>query len=304
MKHFLQTFFCLLIAGSSAAYADTNPTSTPDSKVSAGSQIDAAAIVNGQAIPRSQILEQLKNLENRLPPEERTKFVSSKEKFYRMILDQLVIQTLLEQKAAQSNIAQDPKFQETLEKMTKGLLVRSYLAKEEEKWKNIPQDILNKKMDEIRAKETVIHAQQMVVKDKETAKRVVDALTTGRADFKAIAQKHALASKDPKEAKNMKFEAENIPESGLPEPFKSTFAKMQPGDVKVIELPDGTQNVMVLRLASRKKITDPQLITALARDALQKEQVEQFMKKLEDEAKIERFDLEGKPIAPEAKPGA
>lgn len=250
-------------------------------KVYAEKNNGIAAVVNGEKIT----VAEMKDAYEKNP---QIKAQASFEDFYAQALDIMVNSKLALQAATKANIQATPEYQKQLAELQDEIARQVYIEKQviakvtDEKVKEVYDEYLAnfKPEKEIKAK-------HILVEDEATAKDIINQLNKNKASFDDLANKY---SKD--QADLGYFTADVM----VPE-FSEAAMKM---DVNTYSKePVKTQFGYHVILVEDIRDTKPQPLEAIENQikmSLSQKAVAEVVKELNDNAKIEKFDLQGKKI--------
>lgn len=250
-------------------------------KVYAEKNNGVAAVVNGEKIT----VAEMKDAYEKNP---QIKAQASFEDFYTQALDIMINSKLALQAATKANIQATPEYQKQLAELQDEIARQVYIEKQviakvtDEKVKEVYDEYLAnfKPEKEIKAK-------HILVEDEATAKDIINQLNKKKASFDDLANKY---SKD--QADLGYFTADVM----VPE-FSEAAMKM---DVNTYSKePVKTQFGYHVILVEDIRNTKPQPLEAIENQikmSLSQQAVAEIVKELNDNAKIEKFDLQGKKI--------
>lgn len=250
-------------------------------KVYAEKNNGIAAIVNGEKIT----VAEMKTAYDKNP---QIKAQASFEDFYAQALDIMINSKLALQAATKTNIQATPEYQEQLAELQDEVARQVYIEKQveakvtDEKVKALYNEYLTNFKPE---KE--IKAQHILVEDEATAKDIIAQLNAKKDTFANLAKKY---SKD--EADLGYFTADVM----VPE-FSEAAMAMETGSYS--QEPVKTQFGYHVILVEDVRETKPQPLEAIENQikmSLSQQAVADIVKELNDNAKIEKFDLQGKRI--------
>jgi peptidyl-prolyl cis-trans isomerase C len=271
------TLAAALIAASGAASAQTAPKPGEDPVV---------ARVNGEEIRRSSVITAQENL----PPQYRA---MSFEQIYPALLKQMIDQKLVSQAARQANLQNDPDVKQRVAQLEDRVLQQAMLGRAVNA--EVTEAKVRARYDQV-AKETPSHdevrARHILVETEDQAKAALAELAKG-ADFADLARKR---SKGPNAAAggDLGF----FVREDMPKEFADAAFALKPGEVskRPVKSPVGWH---VIKVEDKRKGGPPSYEDSRDEIAskLAQETVEKFVTGLRDKAKIESFDLEGRPQA-------
>jgi peptidyl-prolyl cis-trans isomerase C len=266
-----------LIAVSGAVAAQTAPKPADDAVV---------ARVNGEEIRRSALEAALESL----PPQYRA---MPPDQLYPVMVKQLIDQKLMSQAARKANLQNDPEVKTRMAQMEDRVLQQVLVNRA------VTAEVTDAKVraryDQV-SKETPAHdevrARHILVETQDQAKSVMGELAKG-ADFAEVARKR---SKGPNAASG--GDLGYFTREDMPKEFADAAFALKPGETtkEPIKSPIGWH---VIKVEDKRKAGPPsyddtkeEISQQLAQEAAQK-----FVASLRDGAKIESFDLEGRPQA-------
>jgi peptidyl-prolyl cis-trans isomerase C len=216
------------------------------------------------------------------------------QKFYVTLVRQLVDLKLAIQDARKSGIENNPDVKKALEAMKDQLLFKAYIS---EKLKNVvTEEAVRKIYDEERknmpkdAMET--RARHILVKDEETAKKLIKELEGG-ADFMKLARQHSIDKATAQEGGDLGF---FMKEDFVPE-FTQVAFKLEPG--KFAKEPVKSQfgyHVIKVDERRRAKVKPLEQEKERIQSILVEKATTDLMKGLRSKATITIFDEKGLPM--------
>jgi peptidyl-prolyl cis-trans isomerase C len=247
-----------------------------------------AARVNGIEIKVSDV----KALENALPPQIKSQ-AKDKEKLFALLRDQLIDIKLVTEEAKKAKLENDPEVQTAIEKAKEQIIVQAYLAKKlqaeitdqavqkayDEEIKNMPKDATETK------------ARHILVKDEKTATDIIKKLESG-ADFMKLARDFSI---DKGSAQNGGDIGYFQKDEMVPEFAEAAFA-LKTGEYT--KKPVKTQfGYHIIKVDDRRKVKPKKLEEEADRikSQLAEKAMGDLVQSLRGPAKIERFDINGKP---------
>ncbi len=263
------TAFFLFAGGDNAAASRDNPT---------------VAVVNGEEIKRSEIMDVMNNVPPGLP--------ITAEQIFPMVIDQMITEKLLQKEAAKSGLENDPEFRKMMEEAKKQILKNMYLErkmKEIVDAKQIKSEYQRLIKEHTGMEET--RASHILVETRDEALELIKKLDAG-GDFAALARAH---SKDPEAANGGDlgyFTSDEI----APE-FGAAAAKIKKG--AYAKEPVQTQfGWHVVKVEDRRKRPAPKLeeVEDMIRNQLGQKALEKYVQELRAGAEIKRFTFDGEPL--------
>ena len=250
-------------------------------KVYAEKNNGIAAVVNGEKIT----VAEMKDAYEKNP---QIKAQASFEDFYAQALDIMVNSKLALQAATKANIQATPEYQKQLAELQDEIARQVYIEKQV--MAKVTDEKVKEVYDEYLANfkpEKEIKAKHILVEDEATAKNIIDQLNKKKASFDDLADKY---SKD--QADLGYFTADVM----VPE-FSEAAMKL---DVNTYSKePVKTQFGYHVILVEDIRDTKPQPLEAIENQikmSLSQQAVAEIVKELNDNAQIEKFDLQGKKI--------
>lgn len=250
-------------------------------KVYAEKNNGVAAVVNGEKITVSE----MKDAYERNP---QIKAQASFEDFYAQALDIMVNGKLALQAATKANIQATPEYQAQLAELQDEVARQVYIEKQVEA--KVTDEKVKEVYDEYLAKfkaEKEIKAKHILVEEEALAKDIIAQLDSKKATFDELAKKY---SKDQPDLGY--FTADVM----VPE-FSEAAMKLAPNTYS--ESPVKTEFGYHIILVEDVRDTKPQPFEALEpqiKISLSQQAVTEIIKELNDNAQIEKFDLQGKKI--------
>lgn len=241
-------------------------------------------------------LSDLENAKALLAP--RVRQLSTKSMF-RPLLERVIIQRLIVAAGRKANIQNDPLVKKRLALVESRLIHDVYLGKKVEK--RVTEDAVKKRYEEflkLRKSGTEVHARHILVKTEKEALAIIRQLKKG-ANFAKLAKRKSTGP-----TKVQGGDLGWFGKGDMVKEFDAVVFTLKIGQVS--SLPVRTQygwhviKVVAKRTKSAPKLSAirTQLIQTMAREFYQAE-----IKRLTDAAKIERFDLNGKPLKAPAAAG-
>lgn len=250
-------------------------------KVYAEKNNGIAAVVNGEKIT----IAEMKDAYEQNP---QIKAQASFEDFYSQALDIMVNSKLALQAATKANIQATPEYQKQLADLQDEVARQVYIEKQVEA--KVTDEKIKEVYNEYLAKfkaEKEVKAKHILVEEEKLAKDIIAQLDGKKASFDDLAKKY---SKD--QADLGYFTAEVM----VPE-FSQAAMAMEPGTYS--KEPVKTQFGYHVILVEDVRDTKPQPLEAIENQikmSLSQQAVTEIVKELNDNAKIEKFDLQGKKI--------
>ncbi len=250
-------------------------------KVYAEKNNGVAAVVNGEKITIAEMKEAYEQ-------NPQIKAQASFEEFYAQALDIMVNSKLALQAATKANIQATPEYQKQLADIQDEVARQVYLEKQVEA--KVTDAKIKEVYDEYLANfkpEKEVKAKHILVEEEGLAKDIIAQLDAKKASFDDLAKKY---SKD--QADLGYFTAEVM----VPE-FSQAAMAMEPNTYS--KEPVKTQFGYHVILVEDVRETKPQPLEAIENQikmSLSQKAVAEVVKELNDNAKIEKFDLEGKKI--------
>ncbi len=242
------------------------------------------AIVDGQKIKKSEILNVLKG--QNIPPN------VPMEALYPQIIDTMINDILLEKKVKKAKLDNDPEVLKRLKIAKKQIINAVFLEREIDKM--VTANKIKAKYDELVKKhkgEKITHARHILVKTEKEAKDIIAELDKG-ANFAELAKTKSTGPTAGNGGDLGYFsKGEMLPE------FSKVAFEMKVGTYS--KKPVKTQfGWHVIKVEDRKDMVPPpfETIKPSLISQLRQEAIGEYAKKLRKEAKIERFDMNGKPL--------
>ena len=250
-------------------------------KVYAEKNNGVAAVVNGEKITIAEMKEAYEQ-------NPQIKAQASFEEFYAQALDIMVNSKLALQAATKANIQATPEYQKQLAD------IQDEVARQVKHKKQVEAKVTDAKIKEVYDEylanfkpEKEVKAKHILVEEEDLAKDIIAQLDAKKASFDDLAKKY---SKD--QADLGYFTAEVM----VPE-FSQAAMAMEPNTYS--KEPVKTQFGYHVILVEDVRETKPQPLEAIENQikmSLSQKAVAEVVKELNDNAKIEKFDLEGKKI--------
>jgi peptidyl-prolyl cis-trans isomerase C len=250
-----------------------------------------AAIVNGKKIMRSDVLHAYESLPNSVKQH-------GLEAIYPRLLDRMIEQKLLVAEGRKKNMANDPAVKARMKEVEDAVIGDVYLNKLIEK--NISPEYLQSEYKAFLAQNPPteqVHARHILLKTEADAQNVIKHVEAGQ-DFQEAAKQYSTGP-SASSGGDLGF----FKRGDMVKPFSDAAFAMKPGEVS--KVPVKTRfGWHVIQVVERRTVqpptfeqVKPQLIKRISRNI-----AADVLQKLVDGAKVERFDLEGKPMAPEVAP--
>jgi peptidyl-prolyl cis-trans isomerase C len=247
------------------------------------------AIVDGAPIHRSDLEEVARGL-----PEQYRQMPM--QVLYGVLLDRVIDFRLLANEADRLDFENDPAVETALARARNNVL-RDALVQQKIREETTPEKLQQRyealKQSDDFAKEEV-HARHILLKSEDEAQAVIEELQAG-ADFAALAQERSTGPSAPSGGDLGFFRREQM----VPEFAEAAFA-LQPGEITTepVQTQFGWHVIKVLDRRTAEPTfaeSEPQLRQDLAREI-----VTALVADLREDAEIERFNLDGTPMEPEA----
>lgn len=273
----LATVAVAMIAVSGAAPAQTAPKPADDPVV---------ARVNGDEIRRSHVI----NAQESLPPQYRA---LPMEQLYPALLKQMIDQKLVSQAARQANLQDDPEVKSRVAQLEDRVLQQALLGRTVSA--EVTEEKVRARYEQV-AKDTPAHeevrARHILVETQDQAKAAIAEIGKGE-DFAEVARKRSKGPNAPAGGDLGYFQREEMPKE-----FADAAFALKPGEVskEPVRSPVGWH---VIKIEDRRKAGPPSYEQSREEIAgqLAQETVEKFVTGLREKAKVESFDMEGRPQA-------
>lgn len=243
-----------------------------------------AAIVDGDKIYTKDVTEAIKNLP--------TKGVKTEE-VYPLVLDQIINEKLIDEAVAKSKITDSADYKKRLDIIKAQLAKQMYL---EETLKDQISDSAVKAEYEKFKKDNKgkmeIHARHILVPTEEEAKQVIKDLDGG-AKFEELAAKRSSGPAAVNGGDLGYFAEEDM----VPEFSKAAFALKKGEYSKTPVKTSFGWHVIKVEDKRERKVPDLDAVQMPIRNKLGQEALMKLADKLHKAAKIEKFGLDGKPLA-------
>ncbi len=257
-----------------------------DSSVAIAKKADkpVAAVVNGNKIFKSEVMKTLKELSVKK---------SDAQKVYPVAVSQMVNDKLLEAEIKKSRLVESNTFKTRMKAMEKQLLRSLYLQTRIEG--KVTNDVVKAKYEEIKkanAGKKEAHALQILVKTEIEAKQVIKDLGKKGVKFSTLAKKRS-SDATAQSGGDIGFFAEG---EVLPEFSKAAFA-LKVG--KYTKTPVKTAmgwHVIYLKELRTRKVPKFREMEQNIRSSLGQQAVDGLIRTLRNNAKLEIFDFNGKPL--------
>ena len=253
-------------------------------KADAKKENPTVAIVNGDEIKRSDVMEIMKELPPNLPV--------SAEQVFPMLIDQMITDRLLKAEVAKAKLENDPEVKERLASAHEQILKTVYLERK------VKSGVSDKEVKAEYAKlkkelgdKQEMRARHILVESKDKAAELIKQLDAG-GDFAALAQEH---SKDPGAANGGDLgyftKEEMVPE------FSTAAFALKKGSYS--KEPIKTQfGWHVVKAEDLRKREAPKLaeVEDQIKGKLGQKILEQYVQNLRKTAEIKRFTFNGEPL--------
>ncbi len=256
----------------------------------AGQDIPVAT-VNGENVMRSEILRQYEGLPDNVKQ-------GGLESVYPRLLERMIQQSLLVRQGRENNLADDPAVKARVEQFEDAIIADSYLNKLIEQ--NMAPEFLQNQYNEFLAQNPPteqVHARHILLKTEADATNVIGHIAAGKA-FQDAAKEFSTGPSASNGGDLGFFKRED-----MVKPFSDAAFGMTDGEVS--KAPVKTRfGYHVIQVVERRKTEPPtfeQLKPQLMQRAGRNVAIE-VMQKLVDDAKVERFNLDGAPLAPAPAP--
>jgi peptidyl-prolyl cis-trans isomerase C len=249
------------------------------------------ATVNGVKVHRSMLAE----AQQLLPPQYQKIPLAQ---IYPALVDSVIDMKLAAADAREKKLHQDPEFKKLMRRIEDQMLQRSSLQKIMSE--GITEDAVRARYDKMVAGKSgaeEVHARHILVKTEDEAKAIIKDLKGG-ADFETLAKEKSTGPSGPNGG-DLGFFAKG---QMVPAFEKAAFG-MDKGEVtdEAVKTQFGYH---VIKVEAKRKSEAPSFekMEQQLRTELSQEKATTFVASLRKGAKIERFDLEGKPLEkPKAK---
>jgi len=273
------------------AAAVAGPLSAATAKSASAEDDPVVAVVNGQKILKSHLMEA-----QQLLPRQYQQVPL--EQIYPALVDSIIDTKLAAADARAKKLDKDADFRARMDRIEDQLLQRIVL--ENEMSQAISEDALKKRYDKMVAglsdKEEV-HARHILLKTEDDAKSVIQELGKG-ADFAELAKKKSTGPSGPNGGDLGFFgKGQMVPA------FEQAAFKLKKGEVS--ETPVKTQfGFHVIKVEARRKAEVPKYddVQEQLRGEISQERGSAYIEKLRADAKVTRFSIDGKPLEADPKP--
>lgn len=253
------------------------------------------ARVNNEVIHRSDVIHELQLMgpqAQQLPPQ----------MVYPQLLQKLIATKLVSAQGYAENLQNDKDVKAQVKQAQDAIVAEAYVHKMIQP--KLTDERIKARYDELVGKfkpQDEVRARHILVPTEEEAEDIIKQLKAG-ADFAKLAEEK---SKDPGSAKNG-GDLGYFSHDSMVKPFADAAFSMKVGEVS--DKPIKTEfGYHIIKVEDKRKSAPPPI--AEVRDQIANElgqrMTDELVKGLEAKAKIERFDIEGKPLkAPSATPTA
>lgn len=275
--------------------AEAPSANKPAEKAQASAEDPVVAKVDGQDIRRSEVLESLKNIPpqmQQLPPET----------LFPMALEQAINGKIITEKAAKADVANDPEVAKRLAE-AKEQIVRLVFV-ENEINKKLTDERVRKAYDKFAAEQGKIEeikARHILVDKESDAKDLIKKLQNG-SKFEDLAKEH---SKDTAN-KSIGGDLGYFTKDAMVKEFADAAFAMKKGEVS--KAPVKTQfgwHVIQIEDRRTRPVPDFETVKPALEAQERREILNELLESWRKSAKVETFDINGKPIqkqdAPKAK---
>lgn len=177
----------LVIAGFSIGACDKK--SVDESKV--------LATINGQPLTEDEFQQYLQLRQSREP-------IADKEKERKVVLDEMIDRVLLAQRAEATGIDQDPEVRNLLKRLRENLLVQSMIRKMLKDGPITDDELKTRFQTEVdQTHKTEYLVRQILVKNEDEAKDIIQSLKTNKTNFPALAKQKSIDVQSGKNGGNL-----------------------------------------------------------------------------------------------------
>lgn len=276
-----------VVAQESASAANVEPAAAVADEKIASADDPVVAKVDGQTILRSDVLEFM----GALPPQMKQMPI---ETIFPMALEQVVNGKIVEEKAEQTDVSNDPEVAKRMVEAKEQITRAVFMEKEIEK--NLSESRIKKAYDKLVAEQgkvEEIKARHILVENEGQAKEIIAKLAAG-SKFEDLAKEYSKDTANKATGGDLGYFTKD---AMVPEFADATF-KMKKGEIT--KAPIKTQfGFHVVEIEDRRdrpapdyELVKPQIAANERREILN-ELVEAWRKK----ADVEMFDINGKPLA-------
>ena len=249
------------------------------------------AIVNGEKIAKSHLVE----AQQLLPPQYQK---IPLEQIFPLLVDSVIDTKLAAADARTRKLDKDPDFVSQMKRIEEQLLQRMVLQQEMEK--GVTDAALKARYEKMTASMTdkeEVHARHILVKTEDEAKKIIEELDDG-ADFAELAKKKSTGPSGPNGGDLGFFgKGQMVPA------FEKAAFGLDKGKFtgKAVQTQFGWH---VIKVEEKRKAQVPGFasVEQQLRGELTQETGTAYVSGLRNTAKVERFDLDGKPLAQEKAP--
>jgi peptidyl-prolyl cis-trans isomerase C len=244
------------------------------------------ARANGEEIHRSEILQVLQGLgpqAQQMPPQV----------LYPQVLEKAIVTKLIAAKGYADKLQNDKDVKDRVKQAESEFVAEAYVRKAIQP--KITEDKIKQKYEELAAKykpQDEVRASHILVKTEDEANDILKQLKGG-ADFAKLAGEKSQDKGSAKQGGDLGY----FPQGAMVKPFADAAFGMKPGDVS--EKPVKTDfGYHIIKVVDRRKSAAPPLSEVHDQIANQigQEMTAELVKDIEAKAKIEKFDLDGKPL--------
>jgi peptidyl-prolyl cis-trans isomerase C len=273
MNSYRIALLALLLTGFIAAGCQQKP----------ATQGKAVAVVNGQTITDAEFQQYLRLRQQREPVTDATQ--------KKKALDEMIDRVLIAQRAEANGLDKDPEVQNLMRRVRENILVQSMIRKTLEDNPITDEQLKQRFQTEVAAThKTEYLVSHILTKDEDEAKDIIKQLKNKKADFATLAKKKSIDVQSGKNGGSLGWINEGMV---VPEFFKGV-AGLKKGDISSEPVKsDFGWHIIKLEDTRAAKIptfeefmADPKA-SANFRRTLQDEKIENMMKQLRADAKIE-----------------
>ncbi|MGE4351647.1 MAG: peptidylprolyl isomerase [Bdellovibrionales bacterium] len=248
------------------------------------------ARVDGKPIMRSEVVRELQSMGSQaanLPPQ----------LLYPQLLEKAIVTKMLSTKGYAEGLQKDPEVTQRVKDAEASIVADAYIRKAVTP--KITEAKVKARYDELSKKfkpEDEVRARHILVPTEKEAKELLKEIKGG-ADFAKLASEKSKDSGSAKQGGDLGY----FPRSAMVKPFAQAAFAMKTGEIsdKPVKTDFGYH---IIKVEDRRKSSPPPLdeVKDQIRNQVGQEMVGKMIKEMESNAKVERFDFDGKPMKEKA----
>ncbi len=243
-----------------------------------------AAKIGGDVIT----VEEVRDAYGKMPMAQPEQF----EVYYDKILDMMINQKLLSQKAKKSGVKSSKEFKDAMNEAEDQLIRSIYIQKQlEAKLNDAEIDNFYNEMTAKMANEQEVKASHILVASEDDAKKIIAELEAG-AKFEDLAKKYSTDGSKDKGGDLGYFKKDDM----VPEFSAAAFALNKGEYTKTPVKSQFGWHIIQVQDIRQVKIPTKEEMGDNLKNALAQKTIADLLKSAKDEAKVEKFALDGKPV--------